>query len=689
MKKTIGIVSARRSMAEFYAKIIGEMAKGYAEVYVCAVEDESIESLPECDLYVSSVTSYDMMLNSRIRKCLPPQQKTVEMDVSFSKAAVDLLRTYPEGTKALLLNQNKHMTLECIAQLYHLGISNIEFYPCYPGIEKQPEGDLLFTVGEPDLVPPGIRRAVDIGSRLPSAKTLSEIALRIGDSFFLESDRFRRYRTRLASVEYSLLKISSDSLTTENKLEMILNALHEGIVCVDENGKVTLINKQARELLGVSRSEVLNRRASRVLPMLPFGKPGTQKADTADPMLLNILGRDLGVTVIPLTIQEQDLGAFVTLQEFHASEKHQNVLRLQKARKSHKAKYYFKDIIGESPEIRKTREIARRMAGNDAAVLIQGESGAGKAMFAQAMHNASARAGEAFVTVSCAALRDEQLELELFGCVEGYAGNSAGRTGLIEMAHRGTLFLDSIEAMSPRLQASLLRMLQAGEITRLGSDDPVSIDVRVISSTSEDILRKVREGLFRRDLYYRLNVIQIRVPTLWEHREDIPDLIGYYRKKTNADFELTGQARLALLQHRWEGNVRELVNCIEYLKYTGLHLIDYDDLPEVVRAARQRSQFREDVGKHEGLQLRDYWVMKELGEAYVERTGLGRRTLADRCTVHGNAVTEREVRDILQKLGKMGLAEIRNGRSGTRLTEEGYLKYRQIAYGETPEDRME
>lgn len=682
MKKTVCVISARPGMAEFYAGILRNLCSDFMEIHLCSLEDGSIRSMPQCDLYVSSVTSYDLLRNNWARDFLPAMSTVVPMDVSFSKAALDLLHTYPEGTKALLVNQNKHMTMECIAQLYHLGISNIEFYPCYPGAEKLPETDLVFTVGEPDLVPEDAVHVVDIGSRWPSVNTLTEIALKLGNAFFLESERFRRYQARLAGVDYSLLKITSDTLSAENKLEMILNSLDEGIVCINEQGLITLINRCARELLGVNRSEVLNRKVTRALPMLPFDRLRPEGTGSVGPLLINVRDTDLGVTLSPLLIQEQYLGAFAQLHRFRESEDQQIALRKQKTRRSHKAKYFFKDIIGTSPEISRARDIARRMAPNDAAVLLEGEAGTGKAMFAQAIHNASPRANGAFVTLNCAALRDDLLEVELFGYAKGSLESAEGRTGLVEIAHRGTLFLDSLESMSPRLQASLLRMLQAREITRLGSDEPVPIDVRIISSTSIDLQKRVREGTFRRDLYYRLNVIAIRVPTLWERRTDVPLLVDHFRASMDARFELTSQARVALLQHRWEGNVRELKNCIEYLKYTGLQTIDFDDLPDVVREPRTRSMLREDLERRSGLKIREYWVMRELGEVYGDQSGLGRQAIAERCLSHGNAITEHEVREALKALSEMGLAKVRTGRGGTALTEKGYLRYRRIVHDE-------
>ncbi|MBQ9662956.1 MAG: PAS domain-containing protein [Oscillospiraceae bacterium] len=385
MKKTIGIVSHRQSMAEFYGQVFQELFGDEVDIVVGATENDSVWQMGKADLYVSSVTSYDVMQDSRISEYVNEMPEAIRMDVTFSKAAIDLLRTYPDGTKALLVNQNTHMVMECITQLYHLGITNIEFYPCYPGIDRLPAADLTFTVGEPDLVPEGMGHVVDIGSRLPSANTICETALKLGDAFFLEGKRFKRYRNRLASVDYSLETISSNNMTAENRLEIILNALDVGIVCVNKQFEVVLINKTARKMLNVSRSEVLGKPASEVLPEL-YAEFGEEENFNA-PRLLNIQRADLGAVLMPLKLEEMMLGSFVTLQSFRETERQQNTLRRQKTQQGRKAEGQFKDMIGSSAAINRMRELAKRMAYNDAPIHIQGEAGTGKGLLAQAIHS--------------------------------------------------------------------------------------------------------------------------------------------------------------------------------------------------------------------------------------------------------------------------------------------------------------
>ena len=669
MRKSLGIISSRSGMACFYAKLLQKLFGDVVDIYAWNMEDQTIRNMRACDLYLNTTTSYDLMRNSWARPYLPPPFQMVQSVITFTKKAVDILKTYPEGTKAMLVNQSQHMAMESISQLYHLGISNIEFLPYSPEMPDIPEVDLAFAPGEVDLAPDGVT-AVDLGSRWLSANTICEIALKLGNSFFLESQKFMDYTAALAEVDYSLQAISSNSLTSENKLEMILNSLDAGIVCVDESGTVTLINRVARDMLSVSRSQTLGRPAAQVLPELSFDEDQVQL-----PQLINIRGQELGVTVTPLRIRDRPLGSFAMFQRFQESEARQTTLRLQKTPKSHQAKYTFADIVGKSPAICKAKDIACRMAGNSASVMIDGESGTGKELFAQAIHNASPRKNGPFIAVNCAALTETLLESELFGYVEGaFTGaKKGGRPGLFECAHQGTLFLDEIETMSPALQAKLLRVLQEREVVRIGSIDPIPINVRILSSTNEDLLERVQKGSFRRDLYYRLNVIPLHIPALRERREDILLLADTFRQQFQAAFVMSERARAALIQHRWPGNVRELRNCIEYLRHMGLQAVELEDLPEQFRTYRSSAP-----PPGQELLPHEWSVMQALGELYPQQKGLGRQGIVRACVGRGVAISEHEVRLALDALMRNGWLTVNRGRRGTQLSEAGYQRYQVL-----------
>jgi len=232
-------------------------------------------------------------------------------------------------------------------------------------------------------------------------------------------------------------------------------------------------------------------------------------------------------------------------------------------------RYRFENIIAKSPKMQQVIEVIKVVARSNATVLITGETGTGKEVVARAIHSQSHRHGKPFVAVSCAALPESLLESELFGHEKGsFTGAYAQKKGKFEVANRGTLFLDEIGEMSANIQVHLLRVLEEKEFTRVGGNEPIKVDVRVISATNRDMKQAIASGQFREDLYYRLNVVNIELPPLRERREDIPLLAQHFLKK----FAVENQKEIAgfspeatdfLLRYDWPGNVRELENTIE------------------------------------------------------------------------------------------------------------------------------
>ena len=231
----------------------------------------------------------------------------------------------------------------------------------------------------------------------------------------------------------------------------------------------------------------------------------------------------------------------------------------------------FGPLVGESPSMRALFSLIGKFAGSDATVLITGESGTGKELVARALHSLGPRAQRPFVPVNCAAIPDELLESELFGHVRGaFTGAINGRQGRFQLAHTGTVFLDEIGEMTPRLQAKLLRVLQERNVEPVGSDRVVRVDVRVVAATNRKLRRTVEEGRFREDLFYRLNVLPMELPTLRQRPGDVPLLIDHFlrlqAKRRDAAVAVVEEAALARMQaYPWPGNVRELENLIQRL----------------------------------------------------------------------------------------------------------------------------
>ncbi len=305
-----------------------------------------------------------------------------------------------------------------------------------------------------------------------------------------------------------------------------------------------------------------------------------------------------GHATVSTAVEATKLGAFDFIEKPLASERVlvtiRNALdqtRLQNENRSLKRAVEIRhQMVGESPALRQVWDAIKRAAPTNATVLLLGESGAGKELVARSIHRNSLRSRERFVQVNCAAIPEELIESELFGHEKGsFTGATEKQIGKFEQADRGTIFLDEVGDMSAKTQAKVLRVLQEGEVERLGSARTIKVDVRVIAATNKDLEAEIEKGNFREDLYFRLSVIPITVPPLRERREDIPALVRHFvdlfsRENNRRPQRFTPAALEYLQKARWKGNVRELRNTVERLLImTPGDAIDVDDLREVVR----------------------------------------------------------------------------------------------------------
>lgn len=312
------------------------------------------------------------------------------------------------------------------------------------------------------------------------------------------------------------------------------------------------------------------------------------------------------------------------------------------------------------------------MAASESPVLLIGETGTGKELFAHAVHRASNRRDGPFVAINVAAFPENLLESELFGYEEGaFTGaKKGGRPGLFEFSHKGTLFLDEVEGMSLPLQVKLLRVLQEKEVMRVGGSRIIHIDVRIVAATNESLEEKVEEGIFRRDLYYRLNTLPAVIPPLAQRGDDLFLLLDHFRRELRGDFQLTPPVRDFLKQYRWPGNIRELRNVVEYFIYTGHRQITMDDLPPTVllpsasppRQAAQRDRWQADAFR---------FVLEQLYLASEAQMPIGREKLLQKAHEAHIPLSQQEIRGILADMANRGFARVSKGRGGSQLTPEG------------------
>jgi DNA-binding NtrC family response regulator len=311
---------------------------------------------------------------------------------------------------------------------------------------------------------------------------------------------------------------------------------------------------------------------------------------------------------IEKAVQAMKLGAFDFIQKpinprviclvvERALEKQTLILQNRDLRSRLEDKFHFKNIIGRSEKMVKVFELIHHIAPYDSSVLIIGESGTGKELIANAIHYNSPRASMPFIKVSCASLSEGIIESELFGHEKGaFTGAIASRKGRFEMAHQGTLFLDEVEDIPPATQIKLLRVLQESEFERVGGNKTLQVDIRIIAASNRDLQEAVKNGTFREDLYYRLNVVNIKLPPLRDRREDIAFLVNFFIDKFNQKYNMkvkgiSQRAMNILIDYDWSGNVRELENTIEsILVINSPEVIDIQHLPQETKDFKERPE---------------------------------------------------------------------------------------------------
>ncbi|SDY54302.1 Transcriptional regulator containing PAS, AAA-type ATPase, and DNA-binding Fis domains [Proteiniborus ethanoligenes] len=353
----------------------------------------------------------------------------------------------------------------------------------------------------------------------------------------------------------------------ENKYEMInsiFNCVSEGIISYDSNGFITNINNNAIRVLG---QQIEGKKINEILTSDIFME-AVQNGESITNEIINSAKTSFVVNIEPVKVDSHIIGAVATLQQSKQIQAVEQKIRHTMLNKGHVSDKTFDDIIGESEKICLTKELAMRYAAVDSTVLILGDTGTGKELFAQSIHNYSNRREAPFVAINCGAFPPSVLESELFGYVKGaFTGAlNEGKAGIFELAHRGTIFLDEISETPLDVQIKLLRVIQERKIIRIGDDKVIPIDVRIITASNKDLKKQIKEGLFREDLYYRICVLELKIPSLKERAEDIPGLVRHFIENSKTPVQgITNKAMNMLASAEWPGNIRQLSNIIERL----------------------------------------------------------------------------------------------------------------------------
>ncbi len=376
------------------------------------------------------------------------------------------------------------------------------------------------------------------------------------------------------SIEQAINLYKSIRLEKKNNnyFRAIIDFTYSGIIAIDQDRRITICNPIAENILKVNKGDVINKIISDVLPSTRLDK--VLETGTLETNKIQHIDKDTTINTnrVPISVDGDIVGAIAT---FHDIDDIQNVeqsirKKIHYYKKGLHAKYTFENIKGNSVNIKNVLHLSDIYAKSDQTVLIYGETGTGKELFAHSIHNRSSRHDKPFVAINCAALPANLLESELFG-YEGGAFTGAkksGKPGLFELAHQGTILLDEISEMPLALQTRLLRVLQEKEILRIGGERIIPVDVRTIATTNDDLAVKVGNNEFREDLYYRLNVLNLSIPPLRERLEDIPLIIEEIVKKTSpALFNYYDKICSIICNnfhdYDWPGNIRQLENTVQ------------------------------------------------------------------------------------------------------------------------------
>jgi len=429
-----------------------------------------------------------------------------------------------------------------------------------------------------------------------------------------------------------------------NELTTILETIHEGALAIDADGFVTHCNTTAEKLLKLEREKIIGRKLDEFwsdTPAMEVLRTGSEYIEKEEIYLGKNKSRmHFIVSVRPIPGDIKPDGAVVSFRDIAEAR------RLIYDLSATAMDYTFDDIIGESRAIRQVKEQALRVAGGNSTILITGESGTGKEIFARAIHQASARVEGPFISVNCGAIPETLLESELFG-YEGGAFTGArkeGKTGKFELANEGTIFLDEIGEMPLHLQVKLLHVLQNREVDRVGGNNKIPVDVRIIAASNRDLEKMMNEGNFRKDLYFRLSVIPLHIPPLKERREDIPALVqcclDKYGPMLSKKFSAVEPDTMdCLLQYHWPGNVRELENAVEYaVNMASGTTINLLSLPPRIRESQaERGQkfvmpLKERVRGYERIIIQEYLDL--YGNSYEGKNTIAEKLEISRATLY-------------------------------------------------------
>lgn len=587
---------------------------------------------------------------------------------------IDRIFELPPGKKILYVNDFIETAKEAVSTLKRLGIDHVDYIPYSPTRDYPGQIDIAISPGETASIPPSIPTKIDIGVRLIDLNTIMKIIYHFQLSEQLTFDITDRYTRKIIELSQKLGAINRKAKTLNKFLNKVVDGVNDGILAFQEDGEITVFNEVLERMVGITAAHAKGKKLNRVFKNIELNHFLTSQQDE-DQQYFTLRQQNVMVYRFRLKTEGVIVATFKDMEETIEMEK---VRRRELQRMGYIAKYTFDSILGKSALINETKMIARKLAQSELPVLIYGETGTGKELFSSAIHNDSSRKNSPYLAVNCSALPEDLLESELFGYEDGaFTGaKKGGKKGLFEQADGGTLFLDEIGDISLKLQARLLRVLQEMEIRRIGGNKNIPVDVRIIAATNRDLQTLIIEGSFREDLYHRLKVLSMKLPSLRDRSEDIPFLIDNFLRMEHSKITTIDMKVLdALKKAPWSGNIRELKNTLLYMITVAeqnrltIHQLPKNDNNFIEKEHTKGTFSLPSITMSKTGEYVN--ILTALVEFFEEGKRASRQKIYSSLQRSSTPLSVQQIRTRLNELQDLGCVLIQRGRIGTEITHEG------------------
>ncbi|MDQ6597914.1 sigma-54 interaction domain-containing protein [Bacillus salipaludis] len=662
-----GSVKTKQALHEQLEQLLGD----YVHIKSHAADEGLPRSLEDTIILCSSDAAYNRT-NGRYSvnaENIIVGKRTVHHEY------IDKLLRIPEGSPVLLVNDDHDATNSLIESLYQLGIDHIQFIPFQKGTLFYKDVQIAVSPGETHLCPSYIKEVIDIGVRLFDITTILNVVECCGLDKDITSKISERYISNIIDLQRKLLVAEWDANQMSEHIQNVLGTVDDGLLVVNQEGKITVFNHSLAALFHVVAQDAVDKNIEQVMNRRDIIDFIMKSKD--DSKFFNIDGVDVVIFRLQMTKENTIVATFKSVhQAFEIEKTAQRELR----NKGFHTKYGFHDIIGEHDGMKERKRIAKKLALSEHPILIQGETGTGKELFAHAIHEHSLRKDGPFLAVNCSALTESLLESELFGYEEGtFTGaQRGGKKGLFELADNGTIFLDEIGDISLTVQSHLLRVLQEGEIRRIGGGRIIPINVRVITATNKDLQGKMRDGTFRSDLFYRLNVLNLYIPPLMERRSDVPLLMKHFITKSGKWVKVEQNVLEFFMQYEWPGNIRELKSTIDYmLTVCEGNVVTKRDLPSMLTQAGD-SVTHEYSACESMLEMQERaFILEVIKQCNEKGKAASRELISYQSQESDFTLSPHQIRRRLDILESEGFVVKGRGRAGTKITAAGkeYLHF--------------